>query len=240
MTFGYDYQRRYRRRVWLGFAKIILVVAVLLATGLFAYQVGIEQLEERDASLREEVKTLSRQRAELTLLTTQLQEATRNAESRAEKLEQRLARDVPSGDLARILQMAAERLGAGVTSERLGFIIQSAQNRRNCQQPETKRFSLSTPIYKSTNRSVTFANGTITVIGDGLSVRDNAGYPEAWYDPGQPVTLHFAIIGGRESVATGVLPLQHSVVVDNTEFRFTVVAGTRSFVEITGDRCPYP
>ncbi|MEI8393632.1 MAG: hypothetical protein WCF85_02775 [Rhodospirillaceae bacterium] len=241
MTLGlYDSERRYRRRVWTGFIKFILFILFVLGVGLFAYQIGVEQLKDRDAGLRNEVSQLARQKGELELFATQLQEVARTAEARANDLEERLKQEVPRGDLAKLAQLAAERLTSGVAADRLAFVITSAQNKRNCQQPETKRLQASTQIYKSPNRSVSFASGTLTVIGEGLSARDSSGNPEGWFDPGQPVTLHITPQGGKESVATGVLPLHHSVVVDNTEYRFTAVAGSRSFIEITTDRCGYP
>jgi len=241
MTLGlYDSERRYRRRVWTGFVKFILFVLFVLGVGLFAYQMGIEQLKGRDAGLRDEVNQLSRQKGELDLFVSQLQEAARTAEARANDLEQRLQREVPRGDLAQLTQAAAERLAAGIAPDRLAFVISSAQNRRNCQPPETKRLQPSTPIYKSPNRSVGFAGGTITVIGDGLSARDGAGDSVGWFDPTAPLTLHITPQDGKETVVTGVLPLHQSVVVDNTEYRFTAAAGSRSFIEITNDRCAYP
>jgi FtsZ-binding cell division protein ZapB len=241
MTLGfYDSERRYRRRVWTGFIKFFLFVIFVLGVGLFSYQMGVEQVKEHDFVLREEVSQLSRQKGELELLASQLQDAARSADARALDLETRLNREVPKGELARLSQMVAERLTSGVSGERLAFVISQAQNRRNCQPAETKRLQASTPIYKSPNRSVSFAGGTITVVGEGQSVRDAQGNSEGWFDPGQPVTLHVTPQGGKESSATGLLPLHHSLVIDNVEYRFTAVAGSRSFLEVTTDRCTYP
>ena len=241
MTLGlYDSERRYRRRVWTGFVKFFLFVLFVLGVGLFAYQMGIEQLKGRDAGLRDEVTQLARQKGELELYVGQLREAAKTAETRASDLEKQLERDVPKGDLAQLTQAAAERLAAGVAPDRLAFVITSAQNKRNCQQPETKRLQPSTPIYRSPNRSVGFAGSTITVTGDGQSAHDGSGDSEGWFDPTAPLTLHITPQGGKETVVSGVLPLHQSVVVDNTEYRFTAVAGARSFIEITTDRCAYP
>ena len=241
MTLGlYDSERRYRRRVWTGFVKFVLFVLFVLLVSVFAYQMGVEQVKDRDASLRDEVGQLSRQKGELELFVTQLQEATHTAEARVAELEQRLQNEVPQGDLARLDQLAAERLAAGVTADRLIFVIGSAQNKRNCQPAETKRLQPSTQFYKSPNRSVSFATGTITVVGEGLSARGASGDAEGWFDPVQPVTLRITPQGGKEQLLTGVLPLHQSVVVESTEFRFTAVAGSRSFIEVTADRCSYP
>ncbi|HYD30784.1 MAG TPA: hypothetical protein VEB64_07965 [Azospirillaceae bacterium] len=241
MTLGlYDTERRYRRRVWVSAVKTGLYVMGLVGTGLFAYQMGVEQIKARDGDLREEVSQLSRQKSELQLLASQLQTAARTAETKAVELEARVAKELPVGETARLSKLVAERLVAGVDPNRLAFVIAAAQNQKTCQAAETKRFVLPTPIFKAPNRTVGFA-GLITITGEGQPARDSAGNPEGWFDPSQPVTIKFSVIGGRgESVTTGTLPLHHSVVVDNTEHRFTITASARSFVEVTGDRCAYP
>ena len=104
----------------------------------------------------------------------------------------------------------------------------------------TRRFLLQTPLYNGANRSVSFANNTVTVEGEGESARDSDGKPEAWYDPAKPVRIRFTMIGGETSEVSGKLPLHHSVVADGAEQRFSVVAGERGFVEIVGDRCRFP
>jgi len=241
MTLGlYDYDRRYRRRVWTGVVKMLVFAALLLVAGAFAYQIGIAQFAERDATQKREIEQLKRDKGAAELLASQLKQAQINAEARAADLEARLATEVPHGDLARLVGLAAERLAAGVSADRLGFVITAAQNKRTCQPPETKRFVLSTPIYKSPNRSVSFGSGTVTVTGEGQSARDNSGDSVAWYDPSQPVTIKIAGQDGKDQVVQGVLPLHHSLVIDATEYRFTVVAGSRSFAEVTVDRCSYP
>lgn len=241
MTLGlYDSDRRYRRRVWTKFTKFALFAALLLGVGLFAYQMGIEQLKGREADSRDKISALQRQVSELQLLVSQFQNAARTAEGRAGDMEARYARDIPTGELARLSKLLSERLAAGIDSNRLAHIINAAQNNRSCQPPENKRFVLPTPIYKGPTRSTSFANGALTVTGEGQSSRDANGNAEGWYDPTQPVKIRVTAIGGRESVATGVLPLHHSVVVDNTEYRFSFTAGTRSFVDIMADRCAYP
>ena len=236
----YDYEQRYRRKFLGGFIKLGLLAALLLGTGLFAYQMGVEQMKGRDASLREEVSTLSRQKAELELLAGQMQNAAKAAEARAQEAEARLKREVPTGELARLSKLVAARLQAGLDPARLAFVIEQAQTQRNCQQPESKRFVLSTPLLRAGSRTTTFGNGTITVTGEGISARNPQGQPESWFDPAQPVRIRIVTQAGKEIVAAGTLPLHQSVVVDQHEHRFTFAAGPRSFVEVTADRCPFP
>ncbi len=241
MSLGhYDYEQRYRRRFFNGSVKLGLLATLLLGIGLFAYQMGVEQMKGRDTSLREEVSLLSRQKAELELLASQMQHAAKVAEARTAEVEARLKRDVPTGELARLSKLAGERLAAGMDAARLAFVIEHAQTPRNCQPPDSKKLVLATPLLKAGNRSATFGNGAITVTGEGMSARNTQGQPESWFDPAQPVKIRIISQSGKEVVASGALPLHQSVVVDNIEHRFTFTPGPRSFIEVTADRCPFP
>lgn len=241
MTLGlYDAERRYRHRVWVNFAKTGLVVLLVVLAALFAYQMGVEQMKARDTDMREEMARLVQQKSALELQVSQAVTAAGKAEQKAADFEARYHRDVPTGELAKLTRLLSERLTTGIEANRLAYVINAVQNQRNCQPPESKRFVLATPIYKAPNRQVSFANGTITVTGDGLSARSASGSPEGWYDPTQPVNLKVTAPGGRESAVTGTLPLHHSVVVENLEYRFTFKPGSRSFVEAIAERCIFP
>jgi cell division protein FtsB len=241
MTLGlHDYERRRRRRFWVRTAKFLMVLGVLLGVGLFAYQMGVEQVKGREAGLRTENAQLTQVNDELTRTVAALRTAAQTAETKVSELEARLARELPTGDLARLTEMMRERLAAGVEAKRLSFLLSLVHTARNCEKPESKRFILPTPIYKGSNTTVGFANGTITVSGEGAAARSSTGNAEGWFDPAAPVTIRFTEAGGRESAAKGTLPLQHIMIAGGTEHRFTITAGSRSFVEVTGERCQFP
>lgn len=241
MTLGlYDYDRRYRRRFWAGFFKFILFLALLLGVGIYAYQIGVEQFKERDAAQRQEAQDLKREKDKLELMARQLRQAQLNADAKVRELETRLANELPQGDLAELVKLLAQRLSAGVSPGRLGFVISQAQEQRTCSQQEMKRFRLGTPLFPQTGSAASFAGGTLSVVGSGKSAVDGNGRPEAWFDPAHPVQLVITAHGGKPMTAEGMLPLHQSVVVGDSEFRLTAVPGPRSFVEVTADRCPYP
>ena len=50
----------------------------------------------------------------------------------------------------------------------------------------------------------------------------------------------FTEIGGKQTFKQGLLPIQNSMVIGNKEYRFTIAAGERSFMSVTGDSCDYP
>lgn len=237
----YDYERRYRRRFWTSFAKLALAGGVLLGIGLFSYQMGIEQLKGRDTTLREQIETLSRTIETQKLTIDNLRSTATKAQAHAAELEARLQRELPSGRLAELSRLVAARLAAGIDPARLAFVIEQAQNPRNCQPGETRRIVLATPLLRSPARVASFASGAVTVTGEGISAQNAQGQKESWYDPAQPVSLRIGLHGSREpQELNGVLPLHHAVIVDHTEYRISVVPGARSFAEVTVDRCPAP
>ena len=74
----------------------------------------------------------------------------------------------------------------------------------------------------------------------GQSATSASGQPEGWYDPAKPVVLKFSHLGGESSEVTGMLPLHHSMLVGDSEYRFTATAGDRGFINVTADRCKFP
>ena len=144
--------------------------------------------------------------------------------------------------MATLLGQMQDKLDKGVKLERLEFLVASADNPRECEtEPATKRFLVQTPLYSGANDWVSFANGTMTVTAQGDSAVSSTGQVEAWFDPAKPVTARFTAVGGKVSEESGLLPLHTAIVHDGYEYRFTVVAaGTRGFVQVTGDRCKYP
>lgn len=236
----YDYERRYRRKIWSGFVKAALALGVLLTACLFSYQMGIEQLKGRDAALREEVSTLSLRNEQLELSAQQMKTAAKAAETRLREIEARLARDVPTGDRARLLDLASKRIEAGVGADRLAFVIEHTENQRNCKGVENKRFVLATPLLKTGVRGTTFAGGAVSVTGEGVSARNAQKEPESWYDPGQPVAVRVSAMGGKVETVEGMLPLHFNMVSEGVEYRFVFSAGSRSYVDAAVDRCPFP
>lgn len=241
MSFGlYDNERRYRRRRWVRLTKFLVVVGVLTVTGLFAYQIGVEQYRARDVAQQAEIDRLLNEKNMLAQDVLRLQGELGEAESQIRGWEQRYAADVPQGDLRELANMAREKLGTGVAFDRLAFLVGSAANPSVCDTVETKRFLVLTPLYRGANTAVAFADGRITVTGEGVSAISANGEPEAWFDPVSPITLRFTVIGGDQSRIDGPLPMHHSVVIGDSEYRFTVRQGEQGFVEVTGERCNYP
>ncbi len=244
MTFGLYRDRvseRRRRHLVKTLAKWSAGLAIVGIAGFYAYQVGsnlaqkdVRELEARLAKLSKTVVGLKQDNARLRTQAIKVK-------ARQRKLSERVRRELPPENTKALIAKLKEKLDAGVGEARLAFVIGAAEKLRSCEgAPVTRRFIVKTPIYEGANDSVTFAENTITVTAEGVSEKNPEGKPEAWFDPARPVTARFAQIGGEVSEVAGLLPLHHSVVIDSTEYKFSVIKGDRGFVKITGDRCRYP
>ena len=241
MTLGlHDYERRRRRRFWGSTVKFLLILGVLLAIGLFAYQMGVEQVKGREAGLLAENAQLTQTNGELSRSVAGLRTAAQNAEAKAAELEARLARELPTGDLARLTELARERLAAGVEAKRLVFVLSQIKTPRACEKPENKRFILPTPDLQGAE-----LDGRLRQRRH-HGQRRGSGGPQRHRQcrrlvrPHGLVTIRFTEAGGRQTEAKGTLPLHHTVVSAGVEHQFTVTSGARSFVEVTDERCPFP
>ena len=144
-------------------------------------------------------------------------------------------------DEAKILAAARQRIASGISIERLASVVGLARDDIACEPlGNTKRFIVNNEIQSGANGSVSFANGAVTITASGEAARNAGGQPVGWFDPGKPVTATFSHLGGETFRAEGLLPLHHSVAVGDREFRFSLVAGARAFIQVTGEVCPYP
>ena len=243
MSLLYDPEKRYRRRRLRSLLRVFFYAAVLLVVAIFAYQIGVEETKGRETRLRTQIDGLeaAREADRSAAVRAELDAArARSAQQLAEQALEDLRAQIPSGDLQTLTSLVATKLDEGVPTDRLAFLIDSASQTRECGGPEAKRFILSTPAYSGPNTSVTFAEGRITVAGDGENARSVNDGVLGWFDPEKDVTITFTLIGGEQSVVTGILPLHHSVLLGDEEFRFTVVADEQSLVRVTTDRCALP
>src|SRR5690625_4864513 len=239
MSYGLkDYDRRYRQQTKRALLRLAIFLAAVAGTAAFAYQTGVEQVVTREDRLRQEAETL---RLEIERARDSLARAERRASEASTALDELTVayeRDVPTGVRRDLLALIDQRLAQGVSADRIGVYVNAAAEPANCAPSTTRRFIVQTPTYSGPNTAAGFAEGRITVTGQGANAPGPNGQPQGYFDPAQEVTITFTRIGGESSSATGVLPLHHVVVLGGEEHRFTVVEGERSMVNVTADSCP--
>jgi hypothetical protein len=241
MSLGFRDQKEASRRRWRLF-RLLFSTAVLLALGVFAYQTGMVLANREVISLRLEV---DRQAAEIVALGDRNAELRQQAEAAGlaeADWRKRYETEVPTGESRALFALIQEQMNKGADPGRIEFLIGTAANARSCDsEPVTKRFLVRTPLYDGANDVSTFADRTIVVVAVGESAIDAEGNPEAWFDPAKPVVVRFIEPGGGGTEAVGQLPLYHSVVRGDSEYRFAITAAERrGFVSATAERCAFP
>jgi hypothetical protein len=233
-------RRRSRRgqqswHIWFKLFKLAVLVGAIGASGFYGYEVGQRLSLEEMAGLRLEIERLTTSEAAQRDEVTKLQVALEDTRKRADDFQAKYEQVAPSDELKEVLALVRTKLGSGLDLKRLAFVISSAEKPHHCGEAATKRFMVETPTFHGGSTWVRFAD-LITVTAGGIGGNNGA---DQWFDPDKPVTVKFTVIGGKEAQISGKLPLQHAMVVKGGEYRFTVSAGARGFIEVTGDRCEY-
>lgn len=239
MGYGlYDYDRRYRRRLWGTITRIGFYLITIGVAALFAYQIGVEQVAGREERLNDRIGELEDDNQTLTDHAVRLEAQARTALVQYQEMRELYAQNLPTGVRSQLLDLVDDRLAAGITPERIALYIEAASQPEGCTEPVTRRFIMPTPNYAGDGTSVGFGEGLVTVTGRGQSAVDDGGTVQSWFDPNREVTMVFTAIGGERQTVSGVLPLFHAMVIGDEEFRFAVEQGDRSLVNVSADRCP--
>jgi hypothetical protein len=238
-TFGEPRRHRRRRALWRVF-QFVFAIAAVLSVGSYGYQVGVSAHQARTDQLEADLVRFQSANLDLRDQIALTRQQAAEAAAALESMRGRYAAEIPSGVAADLLADLRAQLSAGVEPERLAHLIEAAARTDSCrEEPVTKRFMPRTPISTGPLSYVRFGD-RITVTGQGESAHSEAGLPEAWYDPTQPIRLEFRTMDGAITRIEGVVPLNHRMVVDGKEYRFSAVNGAARFVEMTAQACALP
>jgi cell division protein FtsB len=235
-TFG-ETRRRRRRLVYWRLVRFFSAGAAVAMVGGYGYQVGVSASQARTEKLEGDLVRFQQSNLDLRDELATTAQRSSQVEAALGELRQRYAAEVPQGEVADLVASIRTQLAAGVEPERLAFLIGAAGQAKACDgEPVTKRFMPRTAVTTGPVSFVRF-DDRITVTGNGEPARNEAGLPEAWYDPASPIHLEFQTAGGQTASIDGVVPLAHHMVVDGREYRFSIVASVSHFVEITAQTC---
>lgn len=236
----YNPNDRYRQRAAKRFSNFMMGLFVI--GGVFAAGFWVNTVREEQVTyiLQQEKNVLAEHVEVLQSEATELRAEAQTANVRLEQLRANYNELLNNGDLKDLIVLLKQQLEKGVAMERLRSVILSARPPQNCSAPETKRFIVNTPVYNGPVSQSFIAGGNIRISGTGVSARNASGQNEAWFDPAQAVTISFKVIDGGAVEKSGVLPIYHSAVVGDKEYRITVSNGAKSFANVTFDYCDYP
>lgn len=221
-----ELQKRRSQRFWM-FIKIILFLATIIGSSYFAFDTG-QEIALRSVAYNKDKFT--QQTAELEKMRIELG----NTEAALNKIQKLL----PNTEIQNLLFVINQKAADGINPERMVTLITGMSKDAQCsEQSLTKRFVISTPVSQQIDGAVSFYRGLITVTGKGSPTLNEDGNPEAWFDPSKQITATFTLPGGETQKSTGILPLYHSVIVKDKEYRFAIVSGRKSFTDITVRSC---
>jgi type II secretory pathway component HofQ len=226
-----------------GLVKWAVALAMIGLAGVFAYMTGTSLAEIDVQRKSEQIADLTNRANGLQTENTALRAAASQAQAQARDWEQRYKAEVPTGDRKVLLDLATRKLNEGVDLARLTFLINAAANARVCDaELESKRLRVKTPIGKAGKEtSAAFADRKITITADGVPAVNEKGEKESWFDPTQPVTFQFTPLNGQAVAATGIVPLQHQMVMGDSEFHFSIdIDERKGFALVTSERCNFP
>lgn len=221
-----ELQKRRSQRFW-GFVKFLMLMVILISTAYYAYDTGFKLAE-----------------GEILRWKNQYEE--KNHENR--KLETELGRDkamleqlqalLPNEDTQNLLSVINNRVGEGVEVARMTQLIKGLTLDQKCDATSnSRRFMIITPVSVERNSSASFERGMITVSGKGHAALNDEGNPEAWFDTQKEVTVNFTLPGGETQEMKAILPLFHSIVIAENEYRLSITAGRRSFADVSVQKC---
>ena len=203
--------------------------------GGFEAAATIRSLESQLADLDGRTATVERERAQA----EQHLAEERTAAARRIAL---LQTQVPQGEFAGLVELLRDKAAAGVTLERLRFVLAQAGTQRSCRDGLTKRrLTPRLPDDLDPLQTVAFLDNRITISADGRRVATDGDRPHGGFDPQAPVDIRLLRIGGAVEHVQGTLPLGHSIVADEREYRFGFASSAKSpTIEITLQDCAYP
>lgn len=218
----------------------MVVVVVMGLSWLVGYYFGKERALQESVFLKKQAAGFNAERAEMQNSITELRTEARTATLRFEELNKTYQDTVPEGPVRDLLELVSNQLKEGMTPERLAFVIRSARPPRNCTDPETQRFIVSTPLYTGTESKANIGQGNILIKASGIPAKNDKGDKEAWYDASKAVNIEFTVKDGKIEKKQGIMPISHSIVAGGREYRLTIAEGARSFAKVTFDSCDYP
>lgn len=239
MIYSYDPSARYKAKAKQRFMNFMVFSSVVLISAGIGFWLGGQSAAEQTIKLKNENKALTTQHDELQDSLTELRAEAQTANTRFEQIKKEYAELIPEGPMQDLTALLRTQLEKGMDPQRLAFFIRSARPPTGCVEPDVRRFVVSTPAYRGPDSVVSVADGSIKITASGVSARNDKGQPEAWFDPAQPVHIAFTSPNGTDN-KKGTLPIQHSVVAGNREYRFTIEQGSRSFAKVVYDSCSYP
>jgi len=191
----------------------LLVAAGFVGLGYSAYRTGTMLAESRVTELARRVSALTAQLDGSRGENASLQSSLADAKQSNLDLQSRYDRDVPKGELADLFGIARERLGQGLSAERLAQVMRDATATRACDTRVTrKRFAI--------QQGGRTPDDTASLL-DGL-VQVSASVPSGNSDPVRSAAITVALAWASEPLKMTGLPARRDIIINNVVLHLAV------------------
>ena len=210
------------------------------AVGGYGYQVGVSANQAWTDKLEADLQRFQEDNLGLRDQLAQTALSASSAKTALEELRRRYAAEVPDGELAGLLARVEGQLRAGVEPARLAFLIdaagQDAGLRRGAghQALPAAHADRHRPRRRGAVRRSHHGDGERRI---GLR-RQRAA--RGLVRSGRAGRARLSHPRWPRAAGRGHPAARHRMLVDGLEYRFSAIAGPTSFVEITGQACPFP
>jgi hypothetical protein len=245
MTLGlHERQLRARRRTWLFLLIGLLTATVASMLIFYSFQTGRELAKIDIAKLEARI---DEQQAVIKKLENEKQDLAKTVKAAADQVQEwqrKYELGVPNGISKELFDQMQAQLQKGVTAGRMALFIAQSSKPRSCDpEPESIQLYVRTGIGKPGGKyETTFGGHRLTVTLNGEPAVNEDGQKEAWFDTAKPITVTFTDPVGESTEISGVLPLDHQMVVGDSEFQIALAVPDkrRGYADVTSARCNFP
>lgn len=236
---SYNPHQRYKERAAHRFASLLAYVAVILISGLIGFWLGKQYAGEQLIMASSKVEVLEKAVSEQREKIMELGAVAETSTLQFQRLQSRVDETAPEGEALILLKLIEEQIEKGMQPKRIEQLIKSGRPPTDCKEPKTRRFVVETKLYKGPKSTVNIEDGLIEIGGKGLPAKSKEGKEEVWYDAARNVEISF-LAEEKTTTKRGVMPLYHTLIVADREYRFTIEPGAQSFIKVIYDSCAYP
>lgn len=233
----YNPHDRYRQRSQQRLRGVMRVMFFAIIFGGCGFFIGRQYAKSENHILNGQITSLTQERDTLRTEVTDLRAQVQTANVRFQEVQNAYQQTVPAGPVEDLINLVHKQLDEGMDPARLEQLIKSGQAPRECTEPLTQRFVISTPAYTGPAGEIKIDEGAIIVKGSGISALNAEGKEEAWYNPAKPVAVEFVRSDGKSEKKEAMLPFSHAIILGEYEYRIKIEEGAKSFIKVISDRC---
>lgn len=225
-----------RDRARASYANLFGWALKLTLLGVFAwffFMIGAERWRATSEQIGEKLKTVTSEKLALEEQNLNLQALLVREREHAKQLSRNLAETTPPTAIQNVLGRVQRELDAGVSPERLEYLVSLARARRYCSPIIFSRMAIFQDGSDTQPKLASFADGAISL----TLVADNNLKDSKVPLSSRRLKARFAVIGGEQAIVYQKLPIDQTVALGLDDYRFRITVHTSKTVKIHSQIC---